>query len=60
MVVVVVVFVRVVAKLLQGDEISKLSDDRGKKVKRRSQGRRDERGVCIERRRVGSEGRERL
>lgn len=42
------VVVSVVAKLLQGDEISKLLDDRGKKVKRRSQGRRDERRVYRE------------
>lgn len=37
------VVVAVVAKLLRGDEISKLLSDRGKESEPRSQGRRDER-----------------
>lgn len=49
------VVVAVVAKLLRGDEISKLLNDRGKESEPRSQGRRGERGAgCIEKRGMGS------
>lgn len=50
------VVVAVVAKLLRGDEISKLLNDRGKESEPRSQGRRGERGgeECIEKRGMGS------